>query len=454
MAPSNPAKTEKKLASDTGAPAQHGQTSRKGKKAWRKNVDIRPVEQALEETRAEERLTGSAMHKKADDELFFVDNKPDTQIQHRVKSTKPLQQTTAARIIAERSAVPAVVSRTTATTKRKSTLSHEERDKLLRIAKKPRKGPLNTYMDPSEFGAGSAIMGLTEAVRRSGGYDPWAASAEPETPIDELPMGLEHVQKKTIKPPTHPKVRDQVESAAVLDPHVGTSYNPPVNAHQDLLLKAHAREEKRVQDAAKLALVKNRMDQARANQVDSNSGVFGMKLDTPKDGDEEEGNEGNAEGTETHTRPQPARKTKQQRKKAAKQLAERRLLANKAANKRMLVAIAQAKSLRKELHRTSSQQVEERERLKKEISEKLKGGLAGHKLGKHKIPEYEVDVQLGEDLSESLRAMKPEGNIFRDRFISLQQRGRLEPRTLVMPMKKKLRHVEYEKHAYKRFDRD
>lgn len=33
-------------------------SSRKGKKAWRKNVDITDVEQNLDELRAEERTTG------------------------------------------------------------------------------------------------------------------------------------------------------------------------------------------------------------------------------------------------------------------------------------------------------------------------------------------------------------------------------------------------------------
>ena len=41
-----------------------------------------------------------------------------------------------------------------------------------------------------------------------------------------------------------------------------------------------------------------------------------------------------------------------------------------------------------------------------EIQEKLKQGLAGQKIGKHKVPEGEIDVQLGEELSESLRALK------------------------------------------------
>jgi nucleolar protein 53 len=43
---------------ETGAPATHGQKTRKGKKAWRKNIDTRQEEEAMEEARAEERVTG------------------------------------------------------------------------------------------------------------------------------------------------------------------------------------------------------------------------------------------------------------------------------------------------------------------------------------------------------------------------------------------------------------
>ena len=85
------------------------------------------------------------------------------------------------------------------------------------------------------------------------------------------------------------------------------------------------------------------------------------------------------------------------------------------------------------------------------LAEKLKKqGLAGQKLGKHKVPESNVIVQLGEDLTESLRGLKvctschpfrsckliynpqPEGNLFRDRFQSLQQRALIEPRVPVV----------------------
>ena len=41
-----------------GAPAQPNQSSRKGKRAWRKNVNIEDVEEGLEGMRVEERVTG------------------------------------------------------------------------------------------------------------------------------------------------------------------------------------------------------------------------------------------------------------------------------------------------------------------------------------------------------------------------------------------------------------
>lgn len=53
-------KSKKKLlaTSVVGAPAQHNQSSRKGKKAWRKNVDIEDLEEKLEGLREEERTFG------------------------------------------------------------------------------------------------------------------------------------------------------------------------------------------------------------------------------------------------------------------------------------------------------------------------------------------------------------------------------------------------------------
>src|SRR6266545_3454911 len=45
-----------------GAPSQHFQSSRKGKRAWRKNVNIEDVEKGLESIRTEERVTGCGLY--------------------------------------------------------------------------------------------------------------------------------------------------------------------------------------------------------------------------------------------------------------------------------------------------------------------------------------------------------------------------------------------------------
>lgn len=49
---------KKRKWTETGAPAQKKQPTRKGKKAWRKNVDIEDIEAAVEGLREEEITTG------------------------------------------------------------------------------------------------------------------------------------------------------------------------------------------------------------------------------------------------------------------------------------------------------------------------------------------------------------------------------------------------------------
>lgn len=66
-------------AANIGAPAQHSQPSRKGKKAWRKNVNVTEVEDALERSRAEERVTGGKIADKKDGDLFTVDTTGDVE---------------------------------------------------------------------------------------------------------------------------------------------------------------------------------------------------------------------------------------------------------------------------------------------------------------------------------------------------------------------------------------
>ncbi|KAG2129180.1 P60-like protein [Suillus bovinus] len=420
---------QKNSASSVGAPSQLAQSSRKGKKAWRKNIDIQPVEQGLESLRSEERVIGSTLQKQTDDQLFVVDTKGDDKVRKSLPRYSKAELTST-KILSQRSAIPAVFSRPTKDSiPSRSKVSRADKERLLRIAKRPRKGPFNAVMDHTEFGAGSALIDVSAAVKHSGSYDPWAMEKVEERP--EL---------------SHP--RDVIEVPAVLEPHQGSSYNPPSAARNELIVEACKIERRRQDEADRLAEVRQKVANARALATDVTEGLpLGMILDEiPAD---------DGETIVQHDAVVPkkisARKTKQQRAKAVRLREEKQALAEKAARKKMLATITMAKSLRSSAEKVSQQQNQARLARQLALKMKLRKGLAGQRLGKYKVPENEIEVQIGEDLSENLRTLKPEGNLFRDRFRSMQQRALIEPRVPVVPTKRaKLK--EFEKHAWKRFE--
>ena len=113
-----------------------------------------------------------------------------------------------------------------------------------------------------------------------------------------------------------------------MEPHQGTSYNPPVDAHQELLLKAAAVEEKRLKGAEKLAAVKTKMDNVpqESDGLD-NLGAAGMTVAAQidqEDAEEEKGVEGDGHGLSLPTKL-AKRKTQAQKNKAARVLAGVRL---------------------------------------------------------------------------------------------------------------------------------
>ncbi|TDL27886.1 P60-like protein [Rickenella mellea] len=429
-----------------GTPAQHSQPSRKGKKAWRKHVDIEEVEEGLEGLRAEERVTGSTLQKKKNEDLFTIDVTGDHKVRKSMRfSTSQLSYT---KMLAQRSAVAAVYSRpslTTSTKKPRSSVSREDKVRMLRMAKRKVRGPLNTVVDPTEQGSGSAILDPSHAVMESGTYDVWADTVDVDVEMKEfLPS----------TPPQTPSHRSNISIPAIRAPHQGTSYNPPAEAHSELIRLATAEAERKERDSQKFAGEKESIIAGRqAAAAEYQLGVpLGMTVDVPGDGQEDDQPLEDGVVVEEAKKPQP-RKTKQQRRKAERVREEKRALAERAAKKRFLVSVGSAKAMRLAHRKRLLQREQERELKRLALEEKMrKKGMAGMKLGKHAVPEGQVEVQLGEELSESLRALKPEGNLFKDRFLSLQHRALVEPRVPVLPRRRKNKTKEVEKFAWKRFE--
>ena len=71
-----------------------------------------------------------------------------------------------------------------------------------------------------------------------------------------------------------------------------------------------------------------------------------------------------------------------------------------------MASVFTAKSLRKTLEHSTASKEQLREEKRRIIREKLKQGLAGQKFGKHTVQKVRIDVQLGEDLADSLRGLK------------------------------------------------
>ncbi|KAG6329369.1 hypothetical protein ID866_9719 [Astraeus odoratus] len=395
----------------------------------------------MESLRAEERVIGSTLQKQPDDLLFVVDTKGDDRVRNSLPRFSK-DRLMSSKIISQRSAIPAVTSRATKPSKRK--LTQVEKDRLLRIAKKPRRGPFNAIMDPTEFGGGSAPIDVTHAVQNSGTHDLW-------TPVAEVALAdvLDVTRKPTIKRPATNHPRDVIDIPTVSIPHQGTSYNPLVHAHEELVMEAYQAEKRRQDEAGRLAKYRKRIEAAQQSFATAMDGMpLGMMVDKiTEDSDKPP----TTDDMVVPNKP-PQRKTKQQRARILRQKSEKQALAEKALRKRLLHSINLAKCVKSEMEKTA--QARDQARLARQLARRLKlrKGLAGKRVGKHKVPESRIDVQIGEDLSENLRTLKPEGNLFRDRFVNLQQRALIEPRVPVLSTKRKAKLILYEKHAYKRFE--
>jgi len=72
----------------------------------------------------------------------------------------------------------------------------------------------------------------------------------------------------------------------------------------------------------------------------------------------------------------------------------------------------------------------------------------GFSLTSDSIPEAPLEVVLPDELRDSLRLLKPEGNLLKDRFRSMMVRGKLESRRPVAYSKQK-KYTVSEKWSYK-----
>ncbi|KAK2505625.1 hypothetical protein MC885_005601 [Smutsia gigantea] len=243
---------------------------------------------------------------------------------------------------------------------------------------------------------------------------------------------LEQTKKKGVKRPPHLHTKPSQVPAVEVTP-AGASYNPSFEDHQTLLWTAHEVELQRQKEAEKLErqLALPTVEQAATQESAFRELCQGLLEESEV---EEEPGEGQEEGLEAggaEASPTPVRlatgekKTEQQRRR---EKAARTLRAQQA-------AVRAARLRRQELFRLRGIKAQAAQRLaelarrrERRRARRLAEADRPRRLGRLKYQAPDIDVQLSSELSDSLRTLKPEGNILRDRFKSFQKRNMIEPR--------------------------
>ncbi|KAF9406074.1 hypothetical protein BGZ94_003253 [Podila epigama] len=420
-------------------PTQNGnglnrKTSRKGKKAWRKNVDIAEIEENLSELRDEERTTGGKVHQSSNDALFTLDTKGDGKVIKELRKNRPLKMD---EILAERSKIPAVSGRTRAVSvtaplesagqKPNAKISKAEKARLLAMIRKKTSSSL--FADTKKPLGRS---GMTDAVKAAGTFDVWGAATDSNDHEDESKeedgedFVAEIVTKVSVKAPKSFKQKPKVAIPAVKESHPGASYNPTMQDHQSLLRLAH-NEELRLLEAKEKIEAKLAYPKELDNMIAFDDQTGGLLENTDDEDEDEE------EEEEDETKDESSVKTK--KAKGKKSIAERNRLARAAETLKKEAEIRRHKELIKQTNRV------------KEIMKSVEEEEA--EMEKRRLEQEEKKME--KEKSESLRELKPEGSLMKDRFQSFVERNLIEPR---MPVAKRRRYrlKTYEKHSYKRFD--
>ena len=283
------------------------------------------------------------------------------------------------------------------------------------------------------------------------GKEIWDAPAPEKTVLDLNPwLEPEKTRMVPIKQPKRFGSKEQSLIPAVSVAAAGASYNPSFENHQKLLRNAHTTEEVVVHKKAEIdAKMPKRLTGPEKDLLVFQEFSVGFADDTT---DESGSDDDEDEGALVLSKNKPVkaedRKTKQQKKRALKQKQLEKAQREKKAHRLQQQEVFRLKSLMKELKEENNQAA------LKQTEKELKAQLAlkiPRYLGPNKFKQRPDAIKLTDELVGSLRALKPESNLFHDRFESLQQRNMIEVR---VPVKRRRRYKlkEYEKRSYKNYD--
>jgi nucleolar protein 53 len=363
-------------------------------------------------------------------ELFTLDTTGDSGVNKKyLKNRKPLK---ADEIIAQRSAVPTVTLRKRPGDKttegivepkrqRTSYVSHKELMRLRKIADGRHQGQdIVQVVDPA--------------------YDPWDEKCDMLAQVQDprfsfLPKPEKKKVPKTLQRKPISLAASGKTIPAVQKPEGGYSYNPTYKEYEERLFsegeKEVAAERKRLAtaEAERLELEAAAKSAAEAAAAEARGDLSEWDEDSAW-----EGLESGAEDMKLNAK-RPERKTPAQRNRIKRRKEEERKMKMAAEIKRKQEQAAQVKKIAKAM----AVKEDSGSLVIKDDDSSSEGDdleLRRRKLGKIPLPEKELELVLPDELQESLRLLKPEGNLLKDRYRSFLVRGKLENRRPISFAKK------------------
>ncbi|CDK25764.1 unnamed protein product [Kuraishia capsulata CBS 1993] len=401
-------------------PSQRSQPSRKGKRSWRKNIDIDDVEMGLADNLEDLITHGEKIQDVNAQDLFMVDTEGDENQLKKQRVTKSLKSS---EILAKRSKAPGLEVERNKKSNKIQGVSKKEVHRLMKLAGK--------VDGESQLKTRVAKDGIIKAKA----YDVWN---EPEIVAPKLRLPKEAVTSVTGW--TAPKVTPATLKTAPITiietevkPDAGKSYNPSLESWKSLINKEYykekTKEEKRIaleEHRAKIELLIKTLDD---NELDDD----GEDTSIPEEAQEEE----EEDFSLSINKPVVNKKKTTAQRNKQKRHEERMRLQD------------ELKSLKRQLHEMNKIKQITKAVKKTEAPSETKAKKQ-RKLFKHENMESMLEVKLSDELSDSLRKLRPEGNLLRDHMKKLQDTGKVESR---VPVKQGRRYKQKltEKWTYKDF---
>lgn len=409
------------------------------KKNWNKHSDIQDVEEFLDDVRLQQRATGGLISEQSDESLFFLDigeaKKPVQEEPVKGKKSKPLRIDL---ILQNNSLVsaPKDVLAYQQPNAKKLRRTAERLEKQAAIGQLPRKQTRLLNLRATTAATSSTRkQPLANNHPDRPYYDLWGAEA-PQTADSYF---LEQTGKKLVKRPDKLNEKPSLLPAVeVIAP--GGSYNPDFFSHQALLSEAHEVEVKKLKAEQRL----ERQLAVNRDALATEETVFKEQVEGLHDEEEEEDPNEEDDDMPVGAVPQEKKTEKQRKRERTEKVKEQQRQSLRTVTQRHQ-QLFQLRSIQASLKL--------REQRTRELQKKRKAKMEAQKslprrLGRLKYQAPDLEIQLSDEIPGSLRKLKPEGSILKDRFKSMQKRNLIEPRERAK-FKRRLKVKYTEKRAFK-----